>query len=124
MDDLIIYLVLIFFAFWLGWKLRGVLMMYAMSEEPERVIKMLKEVQDINKQQDKPVRTSIEVEPEQVSGYWYAYAKETGQFLGQGPTLEDALKVASVRFPNKTFWCETLATNLTKSIDSLTKHKV
>jgi len=115
MEDVIGYLVVVFFAFWLGWKLRGTIMMAAMSDDPEKIIKMLEEIKAINKNEKISVSpNSIEVEPEHVGATWYAYAKETGQFLGQGSTLEDALKSASLRFPNKTFWCETLESNLTK----------
>lgn len=115
MEDIIGYLVVVFFAFWLGWKIRGVIMLAAMSEHPEKIIKMLEEIKTINKNETVPVGpNSVEVEPAHVGATWYAYAKETGQFLAQGATLEEALKSASLRFPNKTFWCETLKSNLTK----------
>jgi hypothetical protein len=113
MDSIILYLVIAFVAFVMGWKLRGLLMIAAMSDDPEKIINMLKEVKKINESEASDVK--VEVEPEKVNGHWYAYAKETGQFLAQGSTLEEALKIASIRFPNKTFWCETLRSNLTKS---------
>jgi hypothetical protein len=36
----------------------------------------------------------------------YAYAKDTKQFLGQGNTIEEAVKSAQARYPAKTFWWE------------------
>lgn len=116
-EDIIVNIVIISFAFYAGWKIRGILMLAAMSDNPERVIKLLEEVKKINKGETKESANDIkvEVEPEKVNDYWYAYSKETGQFLAQGPTLEEALRIASIRFPNKTFWCETLKSNLTKS---------
>lgn len=115
MEMAILDLVLIFFAFWAGWRIRGVVMLAALSENPEKVIKLLEEIKRINKNEDVGVKpNAVEVEPELVGQHWYAYSKETGQFLGQGPTLEEALKSASLRFPDKTFWCETLKSNLTK----------
>lgn len=115
MEEIIGYLVVVFFAFWLGWRVRGAIMLAAMSDNPEKIIKMLEEIKQINKAEQVGVKpNSVEVEPERVGATWYAYAKDTGQFLGQGSTLEDALKSASLRFPNKTFWCETLESNLTK----------
>jgi hypothetical protein len=115
MDEIILYLVIAFFSFAIGWKFRGWLMLTAMSENPDKIIKLLKEVEKINQSGSTSDSIQVEVEPEKVNGYWYAYAKETGQFLAQGPTLEDAIRLASIRFPNKTFWCETLKSNLTKS---------
>jgi hypothetical protein len=118
MEDIIVYIVIISFAFWAGWKVRGLIMLAAMSENPEKIIKMLKEVEKINNGEIKESagagNIKVEVEPEKVGAVWYAYAKETGQFLAQGPTLEDAIRLASIRFPNKTFWCETAESNLTK----------
>lgn len=117
-EDIIVNIVVISFAFYAGWKIRGVIMMAAMSDNPERVIKLLKEVEKLNQaEQTGKKPDDVEVEPEKVGPLWYAYAKENGQFLAQGPTLEEALRIASIRFPNKTFWCETLASNLTKPVD-------
>ncbi len=111
MIELIITGVLCFFV---GWKFRGSIMISAMKENPEKIIQILKEVEQINKK-EKTDSKEVEVEPEKVGQIWYAYAKETGQFLAQAPTLEEAIKLASLRFPNKTFWCETEKSNLTKS---------
>lgn len=118
-EEIIVNIVIISFAFWAGWKIRGIVMMAAMSDNPEKIIKILEEVKKINNNEKVGVKpNAVEVRPELVSNVWYAYAKDNGQFLGQGPTLEEALKTASLRFPNKTFWCETLESNLTKTIDS------
>jgi hypothetical protein len=117
-EEVIVYIAIISFAFWAGWKMRGIIMLAAMSDNPDKIIKMLEEVKKINKAEVTNGEVKVEVAPEKVNGYWYAYAKETGQFLAQAPTLEEAIKLASIRFPNKTFWCETLASNLTKSIDA------
>ena len=37
---------------------------------------------------------------------WYAYAADSSEYLGQGTTLDDALKMVADRFPNKKFWCK------------------
>lgn len=116
--EIISVIVVSILGFWLGWYLRGIIFMAAISENPEKLIKILEELKKINKNEAVGVKpTAVEVEPERVGLTWYAYAKENGQFLGQGTTLEDALKSASLRFPDKTFWCETLKSNLTKHVD-------
>lgn len=113
--EVISYIVIAVFAFWFGWHARGLIFMAAISDNPEKIIKLLEEIKKINKTESASGDTTkVEVLPECVNNYWYAYAKETGQFLGQGPTLEDAVREASLRFPNKTFWCETEKSNLAK----------
>lgn len=115
MEDIIVQVIVIFFAFYCGWKIRGVVMLANLSSNPERTIKLLEGIKKINDEEElqKP-SGKVEVTPEQVGAVWYAYAKENGQFLGQGTTLEEALKMASLRFPNKVFWCDTSKSNLTK----------
>jgi hypothetical protein len=113
--DYIIYIVLGVVAFWLGWHARAIVFMANLSIDPDRTIKMLEKIREINEAKtgeelDSIVSTqldAVEVEPEQVKGVWYAYAKTSGQFLGQGSSLEEALKQAANRFPEKKFWCKT-----------------
>ena len=113
--DYIIYIVLGVVAFWLGWHARAIVFMANLSIDPDRTIKMLEKIREINEAKteeelDSIVSTqldAVEVEPEQVKGVWYAYAKTSGQFLGQGSSLEEALTQAANRFPEKKFWCKT-----------------
>jgi hypothetical protein len=113
--DYIIYIVLGVVAFWLGWHARAIVFLANLSIDPERTIKMLEKIKDINaaetqEQLNGIVTTqldAVEVEPEQVKGVWYAYAKTSGQFLGQGASLEDALMQAAKQHPTKKFWCKT-----------------
>jgi len=114
--DYIIYIVLGVVAFWLGWHARAIVFMANLSIDPDRTIKMLEKIREINAAKTEEELDSIvsnqmnavEVEPEQVKGVWYAYAKTTGQFLGQGSSLEEALTQAANRFPDKKFWCKTI----------------
>ena len=71
-EDIIVNIVIISFAFYAGWKIRGILMLAAMSDNPERVIKLLEEVKKINKGETKESANDIkvEVEPEKVNDYW------------------------------------------------------
>ena len=113
--DYIIYIVLGAVAFWLGWHARGIVFLANLSVNPEKMIKMLEEVKRINAAESQEELDSIvqlqvgavEVQPEEVKGVWYAYAKDTNQFLGQGSSLEEALTQAANRFPDKKFWCKT-----------------
>jgi hypothetical protein len=96
-------------AMYIGWHLRGIVILANLAEDPDRVIKMLEKIKQINKEEQQEIKSKIigiEIKPEQVGNMWYAYAADNDQFLGQGPTLEDALKMASDRFPGKKFWCK------------------
>jgi hypothetical protein len=108
--EFIIYIVIGLVGVIAGWQARGMLFRAIISEEPERIMATLQKIKEINdREKSNPgadqIKSGVEVEPECVNSTWYAYAKETGQFLGQGSTLEAALTMAATRFPTKTFWC-------------------
>ena len=107
--DFITILVIAVIAMWIGWHLRGIVILANLAEDPDRVIGMLEKIKKINEeeqQESKGVLPGVEIKPEQVGNMWYAYAADNNQFLGQGPTLEDALKMVADRFPDKKFWCK------------------
>ena len=106
--DLLFYVILAFIVFYAGWTLRGVVLIAKLSNNPESVIKMLEQIKKINEAEARgeEYQEGVEVQPEQVGNVWYAYEKESGQFLAQGTSLEDAIKAACDRFPEKTFWCK------------------
>lgn len=113
--EVLIYLIFGVIGLVIGYHIRGVIFLAAIAEHPDKIIQMLEDIKKLNAEEtSKAVPSGTEVEPECVNNYWYAYDKVTGQFLGQGSTLEDALSSASVRFPDKVFWCETLKSNLAK----------
>lgn len=99
-------LVLVVIAMWVGWHLRGIVMLANLSENPDRVIKMLEEIKRINKeeQEGKPVSKGVELEIERVGSTLYAYTKDTNQFIAQGSDLKALLAEAHRRFPNKVFF--------------------
>jgi hypothetical protein len=104
--DFIVYAVLVFIIFYAGWYLRGLAMIAKLSMNPDSVIRMLEQVKRMNEAEARG-ETDIngtEVRTEQVGGSVYAYDVDDGTFLAQGPTLDDALKAASTRFPNQKFW--------------------
>lgn len=106
--DILFYVVIGFIVFYAGWQLRGAIMLANLATNPDKIIKMLEEIKKINEAEARgeEFQEGVEVEPEQVGNVWYAYAKDTGQFLAQGTSLDDAIKAACDRFPEKTFWCK------------------
>ena len=107
--DFITLIVVAVIAMWIGWHLRGIVILANLAEDPDRVIGMLEKIKEINEEEAKESKgllKGIEIKPEQVGNMWYAYSADNNQFLGQGPTLDEALKMVADRFPNKKFWCK------------------
>lgn len=109
LDIFIICAVMIGIGFWFGWHFRGITMMAMFSDDPQKVIDILERIKKINEEERLSAKllkaVGTEVEPELVNGQWYAYTKDTNQFVGQGSTIQEALDQAKTRFPGKTFWC-------------------
>jgi hypothetical protein len=110
MGEFLIYLGVGAVASWLGWHARGIVILYKLSRDPRATQKLLEELKAINDSEDGNPSvptdpTTIELKVEANKGLIYLFDKETDRFIGQGPTVADALKMARERFPNKTFWC-------------------
>lgn len=105
MEDLIIYIVIAVVAYWIGWHLRSMVMLYNLSQNPERTIKLLEELKKIHEQETEGLpEDAIQIELEEVNGQVYAYNKSTGDFLAQGSNRDLAGLAVAARFPDKKFW--------------------
>ena len=107
--DYILILVLIGLAFYAGWHLRAITILYKISEHPEHMIRLLEQVKKLNDearlQAEQGVPDdAIEVKTEQVNGLVYAYNKVTGEFLAQAQNLHQVMVLAASRYPGKKFW--------------------
>lgn len=95
-------------AYYIGYHVRGIQLLKLMADNPEHFMIILERISKINKEMgdgDLP-EEAVPVQYEVVNSNYYAYDKLSGEFLGQGPTLVDALEQAADRFPGKKFWCE------------------
>lgn len=107
MSDLLIYLVVAVIAFIVGWRARGVILMAALSEDPEKFMEILKQIKKINEAEQRSIPSAAtELAIERVNDHLYAYVKETNQFIAQGPDLKSLLAEAHKRFPGKVFFGE------------------
>jgi hypothetical protein len=126
--EYLIYIIIAVVAGRIGWSLHWAWVLYIIQEHPERmerackisraatklstdqidVVRSRLAAAETTEQQDTVIENIsddvIELTIEQVGSQTYAYNKHTGQFLAQGPTLDDAMKIAAGRFPNKKFW--------------------
>jgi hypothetical protein len=102
--DLITVAIFVALAFYIGWFCRGISIMQNLAERPEHMIALLEEIRKINEQEAQSLPTDIiEMNVEKQNGAIYLFNKTTGDFLAQGASIEDAVKIAAERFPGKRF---------------------
>jgi hypothetical protein len=100
----ILYIALIFIAgYFMGWFRASKHMLDRILSKPESMIELLEKYKAA-KEEDEPVAgTTREIEVHNEKGAFYLYAKDNGEFLGQGNSIEDALEAVRQRFPGKNF---------------------
>ena len=101
MEDLLIDILIVVLAFWLGWKLRGFWIVIGLAARPELLAEVARQARSIANNQADGQSRSIRVE--QVGEHVFLYAEDTGEFLAQGTTLALALDTVKLRFPNQDF---------------------
>jgi hypothetical protein len=118
----LIYLIIGMVGVKIGWSIHEAWMIWIIREYPERMeiaIKLSKTVNvmtedeldafsdRLKQSRDNPevlAQTGTEMSIERVGNMLYAYAKDTGQFLAQAPTLPELIKNTELRYPGKKFF--------------------
>jgi len=113
MIDLIIYAVSLIVAFWAGVHYAQVRFMFRIGKEPEKFIKMLEQIRELNADEEVKISLgapddAIMLNTEERAGLVYLFQSEDDKFIAQGKSIEDALKSAAERFPGKKFWIPTI----------------
>lgn len=102
--------------FYLGYIIRGMVVIMNLSRNPEATIKMLEQIKKINEAESQEaldatmanikqaVPDATELFIEKVNGQYYGYVKETNKFIGQAGNLAELLENAHKRFPNSKFF--------------------
>ena len=127
----VVYIAVFYLAFKMGWAFHETWILYVIQEHPERIekaaelsrkIKQLNELEtDQLLEQIKSGKTdhsssAVEMTIERVGTMLYAYAKDSGQFLAQGPDLAAVLKNVELRYPGKKFFGEIAKDNPAKEL--------
>jgi hypothetical protein len=101
----ILYIALIFIAgYFMGWFRASKQMLDRILSKPESMIELLEKYKAAKEEDDEPeVSDTREIEVLNEHGAFYLYAKDNGEFLGQGNSIEDALEAVRKRFPGKNF---------------------
>lgn len=110
--ELFIILSIAIVAFYAGWFLRGVRFLFLLSRDPERTITILEQIKKINDREaaleESPegqiTAGTTELKIERHGNMLYAFAKDTDQFIAQGPNLDALIDSAKQRFPDKKFF--------------------
>jgi hypothetical protein len=103
--EYIVYLIVAVVAAWLGWHARGIIFLANISQRPDHMIEMLRQIKEINDSEELGLPDdAIEVQTEQVNDLVYAYNKVTGEFLAQAQNLHQVMVLAAARYPGKKFW--------------------
>jgi hypothetical protein len=103
--DIFFTLLLFTAGFLFGWLAHAMYMVKRMIEDPARILKTVKDLQDIRNIQEKEiVRNEVRnVKVEKHGNRFYLYDEETDDFLAYGDSLEEALELVNLRFPDKKF---------------------
>lgn len=103
----ILFIFLIFLAGYMaGWFRASKHMLDRMLDKPDTMMQLLKKYQTAKEEaeNDEPVLLDVrEIEIQKENNTFYLYAKDNGEFLGQGTTLDQALEVVKQRFPGQNF---------------------
>jgi len=106
MDILLIFLIFVV-GYAAGWFRASKYMLDRMLEKPDAVMELLKKYKAAKDEVDaEDVGTALvvrEIEIQKENSAFYLYAKDNGEFLGQGTTLDQALEVVKQRFPEQNF---------------------
>jgi hypothetical protein len=117
--EFLIYVAVAVIAYYIGWHLRGVVLLANLSVDPDKMIKMLQQVKEINEAEARGEivdSDKIELNIEQRGNTLYGYAKTDGAFVSQGSDLASVLAEAKRRFPTKSFVGKIAQNNSTKEL--------
>ena len=100
----ILYIVLVFIAgYFMGWFRASKHMLDRILSKPESMIELLEKYKAAKEEDEPVVGTTREIEVQKENSSFYLYAKDNGEFLGQGVTLDQALETVKQRFPGQNF---------------------
>jgi hypothetical protein len=102
-DDFILFGIVALFGGWIGWHLRGIIMITRISQDPDRMLEVIQEIKRIRDQPEATKDASRQIKIERHGTQLYLFAKDNDEFLGQGSTLQEALDHIDKRFPGNTF---------------------
>ena len=102
MSDILLNILYFAIVFWIGWRVRTAVIMYHLSEDPDRMIKILNQIKEINAQpKTEELKSTGDVKIEHHNGHVYLFETATDRFLAQGATITEAIEIMDKRFPGR-----------------------
>lgn len=103
MSDILLNILYFAIVFWIGWRVRTAVIMYHLSEDPDRMIKILNQIKEINQKSETKEETKPngDVKIEHHHGHVYLFETTTDKFLAQGKTITEAIAMMDKRFPGQ-----------------------
>ena len=112
----VIYSVIIYVSFKLGYWMHEAYFLYLLQEYPERFEMAIRVVRKARVDPKEALKLGLQLRTEHfgttpeyeqltmecMNNIWYAYSK-SGEFLAQGATMKDVFSVLNSRFPNRKF---------------------
>lgn len=98
---------------WVAWRACEARIAKNLAQDPDNIIRLLEHIKRLKAEvaQEEalgldPDRENVEVDVEVLKGpVWYAYRKDTGEFLAQSDlSIDDVMQRASDRFPDLVLW--------------------
>lgn len=93
------------FGFHIGTNLMRDRMKRNISENPDELIASIQQIKQLSEEVNE-MKEGIEVVVEQHNNRFFVYNKSSHLFLGQGESIDDAMKTVTERFPNQVFMYE------------------
>lgn len=111
-EEILLNFILLAFVYWLGWRMGSRWMLLRLSkfvlerrkDLPQILKELDMELDQLERKPDAVPEGSEEIVVEREGEQFYLYRKSNHQFLGQGPTLMEALDSVKKRFPDESFW--------------------
>lgn len=100
--DLLLILGIFISGFFFGWLRASKVFLDKLLSDPDFMISLIKKYKE-SKEDIKDSDGIREIEIERHGEMLYLYAKDNGEFLAQGNTLQEALGIVEQRFPDQTF---------------------
>jgi len=107
--QLIPYVAVGYIGYKVGGFMKGIEVIQNLARNPQKTVEMLEELNRIQdaesiEELNTTAQEGNEMLIERVGDQLYAYAKETGQFLGQGPNFDAVAETVGKRFPGQKFF--------------------
>lgn len=103
MDDTMTAIVVWLLGAWVGWRLHRAWWHWNLSQRTDQLRDLLDQLDQLRDQPESDADKPTALRVERVGTEIYLYDQASGEFLAQGPTLQEALERVGQRYPDRNF---------------------